>query len=77
MPEWVEDLTGRVLLGEKMGIPEKVADTVVILSPPEAGIRVGPMFLLPEDFIRGRRFRERVHPPTFVERLQLRFWLVF
>jgi len=44
MPEWVEDLTGRVPLGGKMGIPEKVADTVVILSPPEAGIRVGPIF---------------------------------
>jgi len=44
MPEWVEDLTGRVPLGGKMGIPEKVAYTVVILSPPEAGIRVGPMF---------------------------------
>jgi NAD(P)-dependent dehydrogenase (short-subunit alcohol dehydrogenase family) len=46
MPEWVEDLTGRIPLGGRVGTPKEVADTVVFLSSPRSGYTSGANVLI-------------------------------
>ncbi|KAF8540616.1 hypothetical protein BDD12DRAFT_920343 [Trichophaea hybrida] len=54
--EWVEDLTGKIPLGGRVGTPQKVADTVVFLSSPRSGYTSGANVLITRGFHTGTAF---------------------